>query len=142
MPNDIVQRLLLLSALLAATTGCDSFPGYRVWVSNASGEDRILVLTQSGSLSEGQLPTYMIRSDGVLRQTEFVVTAAPPDPVSAGVFVYDSSCALLVSLSISKVGGYLLKIEAADQPSLELLDDASLPTGAEQMTSVDGGCKT
>lgn len=137
-----MRVLLLLASAIVMVTGCDQFPGYRIWVNNTAGEERILVLTQAGSLTEGQLATYLIPADGALRETEFVVTAAPPDPLAAQVFIYDSSCKLLGSQPVSKVGGYLLKLETGSATSLELLDDSSLPTAAERMTSRPGGCSS
>lgn len=89
------RHIVAIAALLFALAGCDKFAGYTVWATNTSGEGRIIVLTQAGGPNGGQLPTYVLPSDGQMRQTKFVVTAAPPDALVAEIFVYDDVCRLL-----------------------------------------------
>ena len=136
-----------LLALLALTNvfvvaGCDKFYGYTLWTVNTSGDDRILVLAKPGGLTDALVPTYLVPSDGLMRQTEFVVTGAASvaEPIAEEVYVFDNACGLIGSVVIQKVGGYKLLLSSTGEPRLERLDDAALPTAPEMSPAVTAGC--
>lgn len=132
---------LIFTAVVAlATSACDRFPGYRVWLTNESDSDLVVVLSGHPDDRALGLPAYALSAHASLAKTLFFVTEEPSAKgLDAEIVIYDSTCRRVGVVKVTNVGEYALTVEQGLKLTLEPLDAAHLPP-ADELVPTPGRC--